>query len=179
MQAAIYVRCSAATKKNFADVSAYLQAPEAQVKALPELVESRGWELSRVYSDRMSGSKGARPGLNALMEDARRGLFGVVLVLRFDRFADSVKQLVLALEEFRALGIEFISHHEALDTSTPMGKAMSTIIVAMADLERPRYSSRSALTGFTSEARRTGPNVPISVTTRIRNGSTTKASGST
>ena len=76
-----------------------------------------------VYSDRLSGAKEARPGLNALMADARRGAFDVVVVWRFDRFARSVKQLVLALEEFRSLGIDFISHQEAfaLDTSTPMG----------------------------------------------------------
>jgi len=58
------------------------------------------------------------------------------VVYRFDRFARSVKQLVLALEEFRSLGIDFVSHQEALDTSTPMGKAMFTIIAAMAELER-------------------------------------------
>jgi DNA invertase Pin-like site-specific DNA recombinase len=63
-------------------------------------------------------------------------MFGVVVVWRFDRFARSVKQLVMALEEFRTLGIEFISHQEALDTSTPMGKAMFTIIAAMAEQER-------------------------------------------
>src|SRR4029077_2882796 len=84
----------------------------------------------------MSGAKESRPGLQALTADARRGMFGVVVVWRFDRFARSVKQLVMALEEFRTLGIEFISHQESLDTSTPMGKAMFTIIAAMAELER-------------------------------------------
>ena len=70
------------------------------------------------------------------MAAARRGEFNVVAVFRFDRFARSVKQLVLALEEFRSLGIEFVSHQEALDSSTPLGKAMFTIIAAMAELER-------------------------------------------
>ena len=70
------------------------------------------------------------------MVDARRGLFQVVVVWRFDRFARSVKQLVLALEEFQTLGIDFISHQEALDSATPMGKAMFTIIATMAELER-------------------------------------------
>jgi DNA invertase Pin-like site-specific DNA recombinase len=84
----------------------------------------------------MSGAKESRPGLQALTADPRRGMFGVVVVWRFNRFARSVKQLVMALEEFRTLGIEFVSHQEALDTSTPMGKAMFTIIAAMAELER-------------------------------------------
>jgi DNA invertase Pin-like site-specific DNA recombinase len=70
------------------------------------------------------------------MNDARRGQFDVVLVWRFDRFARSIEQLVLALAEFKALGIGFVSCQESLDTSTPMGKAMFTIIGAMAELER-------------------------------------------
>ena len=84
----------------------------------------------------MSGAKADRPGLKALMADARRWEFDVLLVWRFDRFARSVEQLVTALAEFRGLGIGFVSHQEALDTSTPMGKAMFTIIGAMAELER-------------------------------------------
>jgi hypothetical protein len=58
------------------------------------------------------------------MSDAGRGLFDAVVVWRFDRFARSVRQLVLALEEFHSLGIDFVSHQESLDTSTPMGRAM-------------------------------------------------------
>jgi DNA invertase Pin-like site-specific DNA recombinase len=90
------------------------------------------------------GTKEARPGLNALMTDARRGAFDVVVVWRFDRFARSVRQLLLALEEFRSLGIDFISHQEALDTSTPMGRTMFTIIAAMAELERDVIRERTA-----------------------------------
>jgi len=71
-----------------------------------------------------------------MMADARRGLFDIVIVWRFDRFARSVRQLVNALEEFRGLGIDFVSHQEAVDTSTPMGKVMFTVIAAMAELER-------------------------------------------
>jgi DNA invertase Pin-like site-specific DNA recombinase len=92
----------------------------------------------------MSGAKQARAGLSALMADARRGAFDLVLVWRFDRFARGVKQLVLALEEFRSLGIDFISHHEALDTPTPMGRAMFTIIAAMAELGRDVIRERTA-----------------------------------
>ena len=70
------------------------------------------------------------------MSDARKRLFDVVLVWRFDRFARSVKHLVDALYEFRSLGISFVSYQEAIDTTTPMGEAMFTIISAMAKLER-------------------------------------------
>jgi DNA invertase Pin-like site-specific DNA recombinase len=106
------------------------------------LIAGRGWVLQRVYSDRATGVKEGRPGLEALMADARRGSFDVVVVFRFDRFARSAKQLVLALEEFRSLRIDFVSCQEALDTSTPMGKAMFTVIAAMAELERNMIRER-------------------------------------
>ena len=134
--AAVYVRVSTASKTAQGDSNNYVQNPEIQEQPLRELIAQRGWTTHRVYSDRASGAKERRPGIDALMTDARRGQFDAVIVWRFDRFARSVKQLILALEEFQALGIDFISHQEALDTSTPMGKAMFTVIAAMAELER-------------------------------------------
>jgi DNA invertase Pin-like site-specific DNA recombinase len=133
-RAAIYVRVSTTNRARTSD--AFEQNPEVQEMPLRQMAGQRGWSLAKVYSDRMSGAKEDRPGLNRLIQDARRGEFDVVLVWRFDRFARSIEQLVLALAEFRALGIDFISCQEALDTSTPMGKAMFTIIGAMAELER-------------------------------------------
>ena len=127
---------STARKSRHGEVLTFDQDPAIQEKPLRELIEQRGWQLQHIYTDRASGAKERRPGLDQLMADARRGLFDAVVVWRFDRFARSVKQLVLALEEFRALGIDFISHQETLDTSTPMGEAMFTIIAAMAKLER-------------------------------------------
>lgn len=144
LRAVMYLRVSTASKSARGDVRAYDQNPEVQEQPLRELIAQRGWHLEKVYSDRASGAKEHRPGLNALMADARRGAVDVVVVWRFDRFARSVKQLVLALEEFRALGIDFVSHQESLDTSTPMGKAMFTIIAAMAELERSIIRERVA-----------------------------------
>jgi DNA invertase Pin-like site-specific DNA recombinase len=141
-RASLYVRVSTASKSKHGSVLGFDQDPGVQEQPLRELVAQRGWTLARVYSDRASGSKETRPGLDALMADARRGAFDVVVVWRFDRFARSTKQLVLALEEFRSLKIDFVSHQEALDTSTPMGKAMFTIIGAMAELERSAILER-------------------------------------
>jgi DNA invertase Pin-like site-specific DNA recombinase len=135
-KAAIYVRVSTAAKVKTGADSVFEQNPEVQEQPLRQLAEQRGWTVARVYSDRASGAKENRPGLRELMSDARRGSFQVVLVWRFDRFARSVEQLVSALAEFRSLKIDFVSHQESLDTSTPMGKAMFTIIGAMAELER-------------------------------------------
>ena len=151
---ALYTRVSTASKSKEGDTVSFVQNPEVQEQPLRDMITQRGWELYRGYSDRASGAKERRTGLDALMADARRGLFDVVIVWRFDRFARSVKQLVLSLEEFRALRIDFVSHQEALDTSTPMGKAMFTIIAAMAELERSIIRERVA--AGVEHARRNG-----------------------
>jgi DNA invertase Pin-like site-specific DNA recombinase len=134
-RAALYVRVST-TNRSTKNPNVFEQDPSVQEQPLRQMAEQRGWSVANVYSDRMSGAAESRPGLNALMRDARRGSFDVIVVWRFDRFARSIEQLVLALAEFRTLGIDFVSSQEALDTSTPMGKAMFTIIGAMAELER-------------------------------------------
>ena len=152
-RAALYVRVSTSHRAT-SNQAVFEQNPEVQERPSRHLAEQRGWTVVKVYSDRMSGSKADRPGLRQLMADARRGAFDVVLVWRFDRFARSIEQLVLALAEFRTLGIDFVSSQEALDTSTPMGKAMFTIVGAMAELERNVISER-ILAGL-DHARRRG-----------------------
>ena len=94
------------------------------------------------YVDRISGAKYRRPHLEKLMKDARKRKFGVVLVWKFDRFARSTRHLIEALEEFQALGVDFISQQEAIDTSTPMGKMVFTVISAVAELERSLIRER-------------------------------------
>jgi DNA invertase Pin-like site-specific DNA recombinase len=135
-RAALYVRVSTNSKTRHGDATAFDQDPAVQEQPLRDLIARRGWTSYRIYSDRLSGAKERRPGLDALMADTRRGAFDVVVVWRFDRFARSTRQLVMALDEFHSLGIDFISHQEALDTSTPMGRAMFAIIAALAELER-------------------------------------------
>lgn len=121
----------------YARVSTQEQDPELQLAALRHHVAQRGWELSEEFVDQgVSGARERRPALDRLMKAAWAGRFQMVLVWRFDRFARSVKHLVAALETFRSLNLGFVSLQEQLDTSTPIGHAMFTIIGAMAQLER-------------------------------------------
>ncbi len=106
-------------------------------------MRERGWELFNEYADNgISGTKDSRPALNELMNDAKKRRFDTVLVWRFDRFARSTKHLILALEEFRGLGIDFVSYQENIDTSSPLGSAIFTIISAVAQLERDIIAER-------------------------------------
>ena len=119
------------------------QDPETQLIALREYAGHRGMTVTDEYVDvGISGAKDRRPELDRMMKDARRRRFDVVLVARFDRFARSTKHLVLALEEFNALGIDFVSLNESIDTSTPMGKMIFTVIGAVAELERSLIRER-------------------------------------
>jgi DNA invertase Pin-like site-specific DNA recombinase len=112
------------------------QDAEVQLRELREYVERHGWQLSEIYTDSVSGTKNSRPGLDKLMGDAARRRFDVVVVWRFDRFARSVSHLLRALEQFQALGIDFVSLSENVDTSTPTGKMIFTVLGAVAELER-------------------------------------------
>jgi DNA invertase Pin-like site-specific DNA recombinase len=121
----------------YARVSTHEQNIEMQLTDLRRYSLSRGWNIHKEYLDEgISGSKASRPLLNALMADARRRSIDIVLVWRFDRFARSSKQLALALDEFQHLGIDFVSFQEQIDTSTPMGKMVFTLMGAVAELER-------------------------------------------
>jgi DNA invertase Pin-like site-specific DNA recombinase len=108
-----------------------------QLRELRDYCDRRGWEISREYVDvGISGGKEKRPELDKLLHDGHRRYFDAVVVWRFDRFARSVSHLLKALENFRALGIEFVSLSEQVDTSTPTGKMIFTVLGAVAELER-------------------------------------------
>ncbi len=119
------------------------QDPETQLLALREYAKARGLEIFGEYVDvGISGSKDSRPQLERLMMAARRLKFSAVAVARFDRFSRSVRHLVMALDEFHALGVDFISLSESVDTSTPMGKMVFTVIASVAELERSLIRER-------------------------------------
>ena len=133
-RAAIYARVS--TGHNGQD-------PTMQTRELEEYCERRGWELADSYIDNgISGSKESRPELDRLMSDAYRRRFDAVVVWKFDRFARSVSHLLRALETFKALGIDFVSLSEQVDTSTPTGKMVFIVLGAVAELERSLIAER-------------------------------------
>jgi DNA invertase Pin-like site-specific DNA recombinase len=113
------------------------QDPALQTRELREYIERRGWQLAGEYVDvGISGTKEKRPELDRLMAEAHKRRFDAVIVWKFDRFARSVSHLLRALETFQALGIHFVSLSESLDTSTPAGKMVFTVLGAVAELER-------------------------------------------
>lgn len=134
MRAAIYARIS---------TNGHGQDPGMQLRELREHCQRRGWTVSGEYVDvGISGTKEKRPELDRLMAEAHRRRFDVVAVWKFDRFARSVSHLLRALETFNALGVGFVSLSESLDTSTPAGKMVFTVLGAVAELERSLIAER-------------------------------------
>jgi len=117
-------------------VSTVDQHPETQLYDLRQLAQQRGYQIVQEYTDKISGAKAKRPGLDRLLADTRRGRFDVVLVWAFDRLARSVKHFLEVLDELNHLNIEFVSFRENIDTGGPLGRAMLVIISAIAELER-------------------------------------------
>lgn len=126
-RAAIYARVS--TTNHGQDVT-------LQTREMGEFCQRRDWTVAEYVDEGVSGTKEKRPALDRLMADAHRRRFDVVVVWKFDRFARSVSHLLRALETFQSLGIEFVSLSEQMDTSTPTGKMVFTVLGAVAELER-------------------------------------------
>ena len=153
--AAIYARVSTNTGQN----------PEMQLNELREYCQRRGWQIEGEYVDAgISGSKERRPALARLLEACGKRQVDAVVVYRYDRFARSLRQLVNALEEFRALGIDFVSLHEGVDTSTPNGRLVFGIFASIAEFEREliRERVRSGLAAARARGKRLGrPKVAV------------------
>jgi DNA invertase Pin-like site-specific DNA recombinase len=119
------------------------QDPEMQLRELREYCQRRGWQITDEYIDvGICGAQDSRPELNRLVVAAHKRLFDAVVVWKFDRFAQAVSHLLRALETFRALGIELVSLSEQVDTSTPAGKLVFTVLGAVAELERCLIAER-------------------------------------
>ena len=133
LKAAIYARVSTNRGQDVA----------MQLAELREFCRRRNWKVVTEFVDRgISGAEDSRPELNRLMADAHRGKFSVVAVWKFDRFARSVSHLLRAFETFRSLGIEFVLLSEQIDTTTPAGKMVFTVLGAVAEPERSLIGER-------------------------------------
>ena len=154
-RAAIYARVSTANG----------QSPDMQLDELRTYCKRREWEIAGEYVDKgISGAKEHRPALDRLLSDCRKRLVDAVVVYRYDRFARSLRQLVNALEEFRALGIDFVSLHEGVDTSTPNGRLVFGIFASIAEFEREliRGRVRSGLAAAKARGKQLGrPRVAV------------------
>ena len=130
---ALYARVSTSDKG---------QDPETQLLALREYAARRGFVSAGEYVDYASGMRDNRPQYQALLTAARQRQVDVVLVWRYDRFARSTQALVQALHEFHRLGVDFISHQENIDTTTPQGELIFTVMASLAQFERALISER-------------------------------------
>ncbi len=157
---ALYIRVSTADQK-----------PDLQFDDLRGYAERAGLDIVQEYLDiAVSGKKQGRPQLDALRQAARHHEFDCVLVWKFDRFARSTKYLLTALEEFNYLNIRFVSIQDQVDTTSPMGKAMFTLIGAMAELESSLISERVTAGMMAAKARGKHlgrPSTPIDLVTKI------------
>jgi len=133
MDATIYARVSTTDQRN-----------ELQIRELTEYVERRGWSLAGIYQDRMSGAKAQRPGLTALMADARLHKFDVVVVWKLDRFGRSLMNSVAGIQELTASGVRFIAVSQRLDTDTANSTSRLLLHFLAAVAEFERELSRSA-----------------------------------
>ena len=131
MRVAIYARVSTAD-----------QDCEPQLRDVREYVAARGWRAVEFIDQGVSGARERRPALDRLLAEVKARKVDVVVVAAFDRFGRSVRHLVETLELFRHLGVEFVSLREQIDTGSPLGQAVFTIIAAIAQLERSLIAER-------------------------------------
>jgi DNA invertase Pin-like site-specific DNA recombinase len=134
----------------YARVSTNEQSPELQLRDLRQYATARGLSATEYVDKGFSGAKQRRPALDRLVDDARKRRFDCALVWRFDRFARSTKHLLLALEEFRSLGVQFISYQENCSRLCPRSRNLSvtgsaTGFVPACETRAPKERNSSTL----------------------------------
>jgi DNA invertase Pin-like site-specific DNA recombinase len=133
-RAALYVR-----------VSTDAQTLENQIRELRQVAERRGWDVVEVYRDAgISGAKGrnGRPGLDAMLKDASRRKFDIVMAWAIDRLGRSLSDLLDTIQHLEACGVDLYLDQQAIDTTTPMGKLVFQLTGAFAEFERTMIRQR-------------------------------------
>jgi len=134
MKVAIYVR-----------VSTSEQNPEKQKDELLEFCKNKKYDVFKIYSDIISGSKSSRPSLNEMMQDAYNKKFDAVLIWKLDRLGRSLQHLVDIVNKFKLWDVGLICKTQDIDTTTPNGKLIFHIFAAVAEFERELISERTKL----------------------------------
>ena len=142
----------------YARVSTSRQSVDMQLGELRNFIHRSGWKLHKEYIDEgFSGKDTKRPAFNEMMAAAKKREFHSLVVWKFDRLSRSLKDLVTTLDELAALGIDFVSYENNIDTSTPSGKLVFQIIGAVAEFERDIIRER--IVAGMSNAKKKGKHV--------------------
>jgi DNA invertase Pin-like site-specific DNA recombinase len=126
----------------YARVSTTDQTCENQLLELRRYCEARGWHATEYVDTGISGAKDRRPALDALLKDAKRRRFDVLVCWRLDRLGRNLRHLVTMLEDLNHVGVAFVSLGEGIDCTTPAGKLQLHILAALAEFERERIRER-------------------------------------
>jgi len=155
----------------YARVSTKDQHPETQVKQLKQFAKDRGFKVVKVYKEKASGKRNDRPQFQKLLDDVRKLRTDAVLVWKLDRLARSTRELLNRLEEFITLKVELLSYTENIDTSTPAGKAMFSMVAVFAEFENDIRSERiiAGMENAKAKGKRLGrPNVSPDLIETVR-----------
>jgi len=133
-RAALYVR-----------VSTDSQTVENQIRELTQVAERRGWQVVEVYRDAgISSAKGRdqRPGLDAMLKEASRGKFDIVMAWAIDRLGRSLIDLLRTIQDLEVVGVDLYLDQQHLDTTTPTGKLLFQVTGTFAEFERSMIRQR-------------------------------------
>lgn len=155
----------------YARVSTSDQTAENQLRALREHATRAGWTIVTEHTDHgISGTREKRPGLDALMAGARRRQYDLIAVAALDRLGRNLRHLVTLLDELQHLGIGLVSLREALDLTSPIGRAMYALVGVLAEVERAWMVERThaGLRRARAQGKRLGRPPAILDTLRLR-----------
>lgn len=127
----------------YARVSTAEQTTENQLLRLREVAARAGWEIVQTFTETASGAKRSRPALDAMMAQAARRRFDVVMAWDVSRLGRSLRDLVDLFETFRALKVDLYLDQQALDTSTPAGRLVMQMNAVYAEFERAMIVERT------------------------------------
>ena len=160
MKVALYARVSRQDKG---------QTNENQLLKLRAFAAGRGYEVVAEYADEASGASPSRPGLEKLSKDAYGHRFDVVLVVRLDRLARSTRHLLNLLSDFHGFGVDLICSDQEIDTKSPAGRLLFTVLGAVSEIELDliRERTKDGLERAKAQGKRLGRPPKPDMTERI------------